>query len=132
MTWHKRQSHKDVAATKAAGFLSRGSYVSTIVRSHFGGPEHQCLYLAGADAMKAKDGLYARDRGCCAGCQRQYHVSLLDLNHREHGTKMSRCWHPSNLDLRCNRGRNCHATFHHRMNPLITREMVSREAEAIK
>lgn len=98
---HRRQTHRDDEATKAAIFRSRYSYVSTRIHP---GTEHQCRYLAGVDCEVAYLDCMDRAKGRCEECGAW---RKLEVHHKSHKTKMERCWCQANLMalcVQCHRG----------------------------
>ncbi len=111
---HRKQFHPDKAATKAAHFASRYSYVST--RIHPGSePPHQCVYLAGfEDIGKCRQEVFNRDKHRCVDCGKSVSLSpgfydSGELAHSGH-TKISRCWCMENLKTLCHAD---HVKEHH-------------------
>jgi hypothetical protein len=104
---HVRQHKPDKAATRAASFHSRYSYVSS--RIHPGSdPPHSCVYLAGLeDIGKRRLEVFERDGFRCVDCGRKVNLEAPsydpDSAHLAHGghTKISRCWCMENLSLKC-------------------------------
>jgi hypothetical protein len=106
---HKTPHKLDAEATKAKNYHSRYSYVSR--RIHFG-TDHQCEYLAGlVDCGERRDMIFERDGGRCVDCGKKLHKDCWDT-HLAHGghTKISRCWCPENLKLKCH---DCHMKNDH-------------------
>jgi|SRR5712664_879575 len=108
---HRRPHKKDDAATKAAKFESRYSYIS--FRLH-PGTTHQCVYLAGLDTEACRMAVYVRANGRCQYCGKRLPLNgdLMWRAHLAHGgnTKVSRCWCPENLTLKCY---HCHIVVEH-------------------
>ena len=75
---HRRPTSKDAAATKAAGFSSRYSYIS--FRIHLG-TEHQCEYLAGKDCDGRRRVIFDRDNFKCVDCGRSVNIFTGHLAH---------------------------------------------------
>jgi hypothetical protein len=114
---HTHPFRKDAAATKAAGFASRFSYVSFRIHPE-SDPPHQCVYLAGLeDIGKRRAEVFKRDGNRCVLC-----ASRINLQLRHGGnTKVSRCWCTENLSCRCS---ECHMVKEHgrfpRWTPVVT------------
>ena len=102
---HKRPIRKDAAATRAAGYWSRYSYVSLRVHP---GTTHQCEYLSGADCSDRRRVVFDRDHWRCVDCGSE---SALELDHMGGNTKVTRCWCMEALQTRCN---SCHRRRHGR------------------
>lgn len=101
---HKRHTHEDVEATRAARnagrFVSWHSYASTRVHP---GTNHPCIYLAGVDCGTMREEALARAGGRCERCGMW--TIRLEVHHIEHKTKVSRCSCQENLEVLC---QNCH------------------------
>lgn len=99
---HKRPHKKDKDATKAAKFESRYSYVSLRIHP---GTTHPCVYLAGDDCGPAREAIFERDGYKCQVCGKSVPLDgfVTVRGHLAHGgnTKISRCWCPENLTLKC-------------------------------
>jgi hypothetical protein len=105
-----RNPHKiDKEATRAAGFLSRYSYISLRIHP---GTDHQCRYLAGDDVVVARKACFERDHYRCTepNCGRCVSWETGEMDHGGK-TKVQRCSCPENLHTKCGR---CHRKKHNR------------------
>lgn len=106
---HKRQFRPDKAATKAAKFHSRYSYISQRLHPN-SDPPHQCQYLAGLeDIGVVRAEVFERDGYKCVDCGTPI---TWRTGHLAHGgnTKISRCDCPANLKTKCV---TCHMVREH-------------------
>lgn len=114
---HRRPHKKDEAATKAAYFLSRYSYVSHRIHPN-SKPPHQCVYLAGDDCGVVRAAIFDASDSKCQDCGKVMPLDgdLTVRGHLAHGgnTKVSRCWCPENLKLKCY---VCHMLKEHGREP---------------
>lgn len=105
---HRNPHKRDDAATRAAKFLSKYSYVSRRIHPGTEGTpqEHPCIYLAGADCGVMRDKVFLRDEHCCVICGKWVpkQGSIWTRGHVDHlggNTKVSRCWCFEALALKC-------------------------------
>ena len=112
---HRNPVRKDIEATKAAGFLSRYSYVSFRVHPR---SDHCCVYLAGDDCEIERRRVFDRDGYRCVDCGVGINIFTGELDHIGGNTKVTRCWCPEALMTRCH---DCHVRRHGRV-PRWTRK----------